>query len=252
MRPPWYFELSSASRLLTDQLGTLDLRGFGADELPLAICAAGALLQYVRDTQKAAVPHIRRLRVEERADALHAGCRHAPQSRAGCQPVRARTDATLFALLDPRVTSMGSRSCAAGSIGRSRISGAAAALPGRRRAESMAAASKACASTLRGIGDIERILSRVALRSRAAARPGADCAPRSAALPALRADARRIDSPLLVELARAPSTSTRTCADCCTRAIAAEPSAMLREGDVIAAGYDAELDELRQHLHAHR
>ena len=51
-RPPWHFELASASRLLTDQLGTLDLKGFGADELPLAICAAGALLQYVRDTQK--------------------------------------------------------------------------------------------------------------------------------------------------------------------------------------------------------
>src|SRR6266513_3285634 len=63
-RPPWHFELASASRLLTDQLGTLDLRGFGADELPLAIAAAGALLQYVRDTQKSALPHIRALHVE--------------------------------------------------------------------------------------------------------------------------------------------------------------------------------------------
>src|ERR1700733_2035800 len=69
-RPPWYFELASASRLLTDQMGTLDLKGFGADDLPLAICAAGALLQYVRDTQRAAVPHIRSLHVEERSDAL--------------------------------------------------------------------------------------------------------------------------------------------------------------------------------------
>src|SRR5580693_3616187 len=69
-RPPWHFELASASRLLTDQLGTLDLKGFGADELPLAIRAAGALLQYVRDTQKSALPHIRALNVEERSDAL--------------------------------------------------------------------------------------------------------------------------------------------------------------------------------------
>src|SRR5207253_7153616 len=69
-RPPWHFELASASRLLTDQLGTLDLRGFGADELPLAIAAAGALLQYVRDTQKSALPHIRALHVEERTDTL--------------------------------------------------------------------------------------------------------------------------------------------------------------------------------------
>src|SRR5205814_10109107 len=69
-RPPWHFELASASRLLTDQLGTLDLRGFGADELPLAIAAAGALLQYVRDTQKSALPHIRALHGEERGEAL--------------------------------------------------------------------------------------------------------------------------------------------------------------------------------------
>ena len=62
-RPPWHFELASASRLLTDQLGTLDLKGFGVDELPLAITAAGALLQYVRDTQKSALPHIRGLTV---------------------------------------------------------------------------------------------------------------------------------------------------------------------------------------------
>jgi DNA mismatch repair protein MutS len=66
-RPPWQFEFASASRLLTDQLGTLDLRGFGVDELPLAIRAAGALLQYVRETQKTALPHVRSLRVEERS-----------------------------------------------------------------------------------------------------------------------------------------------------------------------------------------
>src|ERR1700729_1359 len=69
-RAPWHFELASASRLLTDQLGTLDLKGFGVDELPLAIGAAGALLHYVRETQKAALPHVRALRVEERSEAL--------------------------------------------------------------------------------------------------------------------------------------------------------------------------------------
>src|SRR5215475_176603 len=69
-RPPWHFELASASRLLTDQLGTLDLKGFGADHLPLALRAAGALLTYVRDTQRSALPHIRSLNVEERSDAL--------------------------------------------------------------------------------------------------------------------------------------------------------------------------------------
>src|SRR5688572_17305035 len=98
-RPPWYFELSSASRLLTDQLGTLDLKGFGADELPLAICAAGALLQYVRDTQKSAVPHIRSLTVEERTDALtlDAATRRNLELDVSSS---GNAEATLLALLD--------------------------------------------------------------------------------------------------------------------------------------------------------
>src|SRR5215469_5323460 len=106
-RPPWHFELASASRLLTDQLGTLDLKGFGADELPLAIAAAGALLQYVRDTQRSALPHIRALHVEERSDSLllDAASRRnleIDESLAGNE------QATLLGVIDSCVTAMGS------------------------------------------------------------------------------------------------------------------------------------------------
>ena len=125
-RPPWYFELASASRLLTDQMGTLDLKGFGADELPLAICAAGALLQYVRDTQKAAVPHIRSLHVEERTDALiiDASTRRNLELDVS---LSGNEDATVFALIDKCVTAMGSRElrrCARGCR-RAALAGAA-------------------------------------------------------------------------------------------------------------------------------
>jgi DNA mismatch repair protein MutS len=108
VRPPWHFELASASRLLTDQLGTLDLRGFGADDLPLAISAAGALLQYVRETQKTALPHITQLSVEERGDALQldAATRRNLEIDAS---LSGQDSATLFALLDSTVTPMGSR-----------------------------------------------------------------------------------------------------------------------------------------------
>ena len=108
VRPPWHFELSSASRLLTDQLGTLDLRGFGADDLPLAIAAAGALLQYVRETQKTALPHITPLAVEERGDALQldAATRRNLEIDAS---LSGQDSATLFALLDSTSTPMGSR-----------------------------------------------------------------------------------------------------------------------------------------------
>src|SRR3984957_16878115 len=107
-RPPWHFELASASRLLTDQLGTLDLKGFGADELPLAICAAGALLQYIRETQKAAVPHIRALAVEERTQALSLDAATRRNLELDVS-LSGRPEATLFALLDECATTMGSR-----------------------------------------------------------------------------------------------------------------------------------------------
>ena len=104
---------------------------------------------------------------------------------------------------------------------------------------------------LRGVGDVERILARVALRS---ARPRDLAQLRSslAVLPALRA---ALAEPRLPAAARTCTTvprRTRTSSRCCRRAIAAEPATLLRDGDVIAAGYDAELDELRADRHPHR
>src|SRR5215467_4185681 len=107
-RPPWQFELSSASRLLTDQLGTLDLKGFGADELPLAIRAAGALLQYVRDTQRSALPHVRALTVEERGDALTLDAATRRNLELDTS-LSGNDEATLLAVIDSCVTAMGSR-----------------------------------------------------------------------------------------------------------------------------------------------
>ena len=242
-RPTWYFELASASRLLTDQLGTLDLKGFGADELPLGICAAGALLQYVRDTQKSAVPHIRSLHVEERTEALIID---APTRRNLELDVSltGNAEATLFALIDKCVTAMGSRQLRRwlnrpltdqGAL-RRRYQ-ALGALIDQRRFELLR-------ERLHGIGDIERILARVALRS---ARPRDLTQLRLSlgALPALRTGLAEIDSPLLLELNGRVSEHDDV-VELLSTAIAAEPSTFLRDGDVIAAGYDSELDELRR------
>jgi DNA mismatch repair protein MutS len=249
-RPPWHFELASASRLLTDQLGTLDLRGYGADTLPHAIAAAGALLQYVRDTQKSALPHIRALRVEERGDALQidAATRRNLELDRG---QGSREDASLISLLDVAATSMGSRALR-------RWLGRPVTAPATLRARYAAigalldaAAHAPLRDALRAVGDIERILARVALRS---ARPRDLTGLRGslAALPAVQAalDVPALASvPLLAELAAGitdPADAHGAVLDLLTRSIAAEPSVLLREGDVIAAGYDADLDELRR------
>ena len=242
-RPPWNFELASASRLLTDQLGTLDLKGFGADDLPLAICAAGALLQYVRDTQKTALPHIRALHVEERTDALiiDAATRRNLELDAS---LTGREDATLFAVLDQCVTSMGSRQLrrwlnrplTSHATLRARYQAVGALIDSRR--------FEGVRERLRSVGDVERILARVALRS---ARPRDLTQLRAslAALPDLKSALHEVASPLVAELS-ARIGEHEDVVHLLGQAIAEEPSTFIRDGDVIAAGYDAELDELRR------
>jgi len=242
-RPPWYFELASASRLLTDQMGTLDLKGFGADELPLAICAAGALLQYVRDTQKAAVPHIRSLHVEERSDALTIDAATRRNLELDVS-LSGNEDATVFSLIDKCVTAMGSRELRRWlnrpltdqTVLRARYQ-AVSALSDGRRFESLR-------EHLHGIGDIERILSRVALRS---ARPRDLTQLRTSLgmLPALRSTLATIDSPFVQEL-RGKISEHGSVVGLLSAAIAAEPATFVRDGGVLANGYDADLDELRR------
>jgi DNA mismatch repair protein MutS len=242
-RPPWYFELASASRLLTDQLGTLDLKGFGADDLPLAICAAGALLQYVRDTQKAAVPHIRGLHVEERTEALilDAATRRNLELDVS---MSGNPDATLFALIDQCVTAMGSRQLRRWlnrpltdqPTLRSRYHALGTLIDGRR--------FEGVREQLQGVGDIERILARVALRS-ARPRDLTQLRRSLALLPAVRSNLAAIDSPLLQEL-RARIEEHDDVVKLLTTAIAEEPATFVRDGDVIAQGYDPDLDELRK------
>jgi DNA mismatch repair protein MutS len=241
-RPHWHFDLASASRLLTDQMGTLDLRGFGVDELPLAIRAAGALLQYVRDTQKSALPHIRALGVEDRDDALVLDAATRRNLELD-QSLSGNERATLFGVLDSTATAMGSRTLRRwlGRPLRNR-----ATLRQRQHAVGVLAESRGyepLLHQLRAVGDLERILARVALRS---ARPRDLVQLRAAlaALPDLRVLLDSFDSPLLDAL-HADSSDHADAHALLAGAIAAEPSTFLRDGDVIAAGHDAELDELR-------
>ncbi len=242
LRPPWHFEFASAARLLTDQLGTLDLRGYGADVLPLGVRAAGALLQYVRDTQKAALPHLRALRVEERDEALQIDAATRRNLELDVA-TGGREDASLRALLDTTMTAMGSRAL------RRLLNRPLTDHPTlRRRYHAIGALAhgrgyEPLREVLRGIGDIERILSRVALRS-ARPRDLAGLRLSLAQLPAVRGALAGFDSPLLQELRNDIGEHPDALA-LLERAIAAEPPAFLRDGGVIADGYDADLDELR-------
>ena len=247
-RPPWHFEFASASRLLTDQLGTLDLNGFGADELPLAICAAGALLQYIRETQKAAVPHIRALAVEERTQALSLDAATRRNLELDVS-LSSRPEATLFALLDECATPMGSR-----QLRRWLNRPLTDQVLLRSRHEAVAALIDARHFERRARASARRWGHRAHPRARGAAL-GAAPGPGAAAhlLPRCRRCANlrsAVDAPPIEELrARASASHAETLA-LLRAAIAEEPSTLLRDGDVIANGHDSGLDELR-HIATH-
>ena len=241
-RAPWHFETEAATRALTAQLGTLDLAGYGASELPLAVGAAGALLQFVRDTQRTALPHLRALRVEAREAALQidAVTRRNLEIDASAG---GREEATLVSLLDTTVTAMGARMLRR-AVNRPLTDrtllqerhAAVGALVEERRCDALRAA-------LGPIGDMERMLARIALRT---ARPRDLTGLRLAlaALPPLRARLTGSHPPLLLRLASAVGEHTMELA-LLRHAVAEEPAALLRDGGVIAPGHDAELDELR-------
>ncbi|HET7932220.1 MAG TPA: DNA mismatch repair protein MutS [Rhodanobacteraceae bacterium] len=241
-RPPWHFDETSAARELTAFFGTRDLAGFGADGLHAAIGAAGCLLQYLKETQKAALPHLTGLAVESADETL---AMDAATRRNLELDTHASGDAryTLLGVLDATITPMGARMLRRWlhrplrdrDVLRARHQALGALIDAR--------AFEALREKLRAIGDLERILARVALRS-ARPRDLATLRDGLAAAPGLREVLAPIASPLLHNLVQRIGDHADT-ARLLQAAIVERPPMLLRDGDAIADGYDAELDELR-------
>ncbi|MGH8372973.1 MAG: DNA mismatch repair protein MutS [Gammaproteobacteria bacterium] len=242
-RPPWHFDTVTAMRLLTTQFKTHDLAGFGCENLGAAIAAGGALLQYVQETQRTALPHLTGLITERRDDALilDAATRRNLELETN---LAGRAEYTLAGVMDRTVTSMGgrllrrwlNRPLRDHALLRERYH-AIATLQENRQYEALR-------ETLNGIGDLERILARVALKS---ARPRDLAQLRYALgeLPALQTQLKLFDSPLIrkraADVGEHPDTQALL-----SKAVIENPPALIRDGGVIADGYDAELDELRR------
>ncbi len=243
LRPPWHFDLSSSTRLLATQFGTRDLAGFGGGDRPLAVRAAGALLQYVRDTQKSSLPHIRGLTVQTRDEALILD----PATRRNLeldQSLSGRPECTLAGVLDHTATAMGGRELRRWL--QRPLLDAATRLRRYHAIETLVASIRTgdLHGLLREVGDVERILARIALRS---ARPRDLVQLRAALalLPGVQALLEDIDTPLVDELRPQIGVHHAT-VELLRRAVAEQPAHFLREGGVIATGYDAKLDELRE------
>ena len=241
-RPPWHFEHDSASRLLCNQFGTRDLSGFGCEEFVRGVSAAGALLQYVTDTQKAALPHLQSIRAQVRGDAviMDGPTRRNLELEAS---LSGHDQHTLAGVMDHCQTAMGSRLLRRWiqrplrdtNVLRARYQ-AIDALLGSGGVETLQ-------EQLHGIGDIERILSRVALRS-ARPRDLRQLCEALSRLPALQQRIATIESPLLADLADQVGEH-RPQYRLLNKAIIDSPPMLIRDGGVIAPGYDEELDDLR-------
>ncbi len=241
-RGPWEFELETAQRLLVQQFGTKDLAGFGCDHLKTALCAAGCLLNYARETQRTALPHVRSLAHENRDEAviMDAATRRNLELDTN---LNGGDEHTLFSVLNRAATSMGSRllrrwlNRPLRDIGQLNLRQAAIA------ALQLNYAFETINGVLKQVGDMERILGRLALRS-TRPRDLSRLMMSLACYPELQTELAKQSSPLLVQLAQQISTFP-TLVDLLTRAIIENPPVVIREGGVIADGYDAELDDLR-------
>ena len=240
--PPWQFDKETATRKLCEQFGVQDLRGFGCEALNPALAAAGALLQYVQETQKSALPHLRALILEKEDDALHLDAASRRNLELDTNLSGGQTH-TLMEVLDATATAMGSRLLRRWLHRPLRQQ---ALLQTRQTALQALQANLfelTLFDSLKNIGDLERILSRVALRS---ARPRDIARLKDAllSLPALKQQLNLLQAPLLQTLNQQLEPLPEL-AEQLSRAIIDNPPMIIREGGVIAAGYDAELDELR-------
>ncbi len=242
-RVPWEFELESAMRLLTLQMQTQDLAGFGCEDMPVALTAAGGLLHYAKETQRAQLPHLRAIHIERREESiiLDAATRRNLEltlNMSGSQ------ENTLASILDHTATKMGSRllkrwihrPLRQQDVLRQRQESIKNLLTDRHYLALHLALAK--------IEDLERILARVALKS---ARPRDLIGLRNTLnqLPEIQHPLKNFAAPLLKKLSHEISEFPALFA-LLQKAIVENPPVTLRDGGVIATGYDAELDELLQ------
>ena len=242
-RAPWLFDPDSGRRQLLQFFGLHDLTGFGIEDRPMAIAAAGALLGYVEETQKQRLPHLTSISVEsgDGAIAMNAATRRHLELDTR---VDGDTRHTLLGVLDSTVSPMGGRllrrwlhrPLRERETVRLRHDAVATLIDHR--------CEDALRERFRALGDLERILSRIALRS---ARPRDLSTLRDglAMLPALRELLSALDAPRLRALS-AQLGEHEVEAALLAQALVEQPPVLARDGGVFAEGYDAELDELRR------
>ncbi|MHB8352910.1 MAG: DNA mismatch repair protein MutS [Burkholderiales bacterium] len=242
----WHFDLERAQRVLCQQFKVHDLSGFGCADLPASIAAAGALLGYASHTQRSALPHIQGLQVERRGDWVRMDSATRRNLEIS-ETLRGERSPTLLSVLDTCVNPMGRRLLHRWlhhPLRQRAILEARHTAIGALVGEGTAPLARQLRTLLKRSSDVERIVGRLALKS---ARPRDLVALRDTLglLPEALALLSDTPAPRLTALGNGLRHTPAEIPDLLERAIAMEPAAHVRDGGVIAPGFDAELDELR-------
>ncbi|CAA2930694.1 DNA mismatch repair protein MutS [Arsenophonus endosymbiont of Bemisia tabaci Q2] len=239
-RPLWEFELDTARQQLNLQFGTQDLMGFGVEKATLALRAAGCLLQYVKDTQRRALPHIHSITMEQQKETiiLDAATRRNLELT---ENLSGGSENTVAAILDQCVTPMGSRMLKRWL--HSPLRNLNKLFNRQQAIAGLQSYHFELQPFLRQIGDLERILARLALRS---ARPRDLVRMRHAfqQFADIHAILDKIEFPYLKNL-QSRISSFASLQTLLEEAIVDTPPVLMRDGGVIATGYHSELDEWR-------
>ena len=240
-QPAWEFDVEAARRALCAQLQVRDLKGFGCEDIELAIGAAGCLLQYVKDTQRGGLPHIRSVQHENREASVIIDAATRRNLEIDVNLTGGDTN-TLLSVMDRCVTAMGSRMLRRWLHRPLTDTGI---VEQRQRVVHVLCENyryETVRNALQPVGDMERILTRVALRS-ARPRDLTRLLGSLAALPQIREELQGLEAPLLGALREQAGSYPDLC-ELLDAAIIENPPAVIRDGGVIASGYDEELDDL--------
>ena len=246
LRPEWQFDPALGERKLCDQMQTSNLQAWGAQELVQAHAAAAALLTYAEHTQGQVLSHVRDIAIGRQGELMHLPAT-TRRNLELTQTLRGEDSPTLFSLLDSCKTGMGSRLLRQWllnpPLARTEPAQRIAAIGDLLASTGQAApAMHGLRQALKGSADVERITARIALRQ---VRPRELVALRHALA---KRDLLALLPPTALpvfEGIRAGLNMPPDCGELLARALSEEPAALVRDGGVMADGFDADLDELR-------
>lgn len=238
----WLFNLATATKNLTEQFSLNDLSSFSCDDVPLATIAAGSIIEYLKTTQRSALPHIQRFKIDRQTDyiLIDASTRRNLELE---YHLSGQHNHTLAGILDYTATPMGSRLLRRWINHPLRDTTILTQRTQLIKELIQQQLYSLIATTLKQVGDAERILSRVALRS-ASPRDLAKLRSTLFVLPELQQDLSSLKSPLLKHLMQQIGEHPKTLR-LLSDSIIENPPVVIRDGRFIKKGYDTELDELR-------